>query len=196
MKDLEEIKKDIWSTEDVEERKEKIVQYILESLKEPRDFEEEDSGIAERWETAPDGHTERSESEEGKKILGFLQDNVTDCMKLPELVDVFEKMTEISVGDWEDWEDMTLFEAGTYPFTGRPMFTVSLVRQFPNDEDEFYQLHLNALFLPEEKTGRISFSEWSESVDGDFFAFVRETDIYTMMKDEVPAEVNIYLDET
>lgn len=117
-------------------------------------------------------------------------------MKLPELVDVFEKMTEISVGDWEDWEDMTLFEAGTFPFTGRPMFTVSLVRQFPNDEDEFYQLHLNVLFLPEEKTRGISFSEWSQSVDGDFFTFVRETDIYSLMKDEAPAEVNIYLDET
>lgn len=196
MKDLEEIRKDIWSTEDVEERKKKIVQYILESMKEPRDFEEEDSGIAERWETVPDEQTERSESEEGKKILEFLQEKVTVGMKLPELVDVFEKMTEISVGDWEDWEDMTLFEAGTYSFTGRPMFTVSLVRQFPNDEDEFYQLHLNVLFLPEEKTNGISFSEWSQSVDGDFFAFVRETDIYSLMKDEAPAEVNIYLDET
>lgn len=41
MKDLEEIRKDIWSMEDVEERKKKIVQYILESMKEPRDFEEE-----------------------------------------------------------------------------------------------------------------------------------------------------------
>ncbi len=194
MKDLEEIKRDIWSTEDVEERKEKIVQYLLESLKEPRDTEEEDSGTAENWE--PDGQEERTESEEGKKILEFLQDKVTDGMKLPELVDVFEKMSKISVGDWEDWEDMTLFEAGTYSFTGRPMFTVSLVRQFPNDEDEFYQLHLDALFLPEEKTKGITFSEWSDWVEGDFFAFVRETEIYRMMKDEMPAEVSIDLDET
>lgn len=114
----------------------------------------------------------------------------------PELVDVFEKMSEIPVGDWEDWEDMTLFEAGTFSFTGKPMFMVSLVRQFPNEEDEFFQLHLNVLYRPEEKNAGLSIGEWSQDVEGDFFAYIRETEIYCIMKDELPAEVNIYLDET
>lgn len=196
MKDLEEIKKDIWGTEDLEERKEKIMRYLLESLKEPYDFEEEDAAIMERWQTSLDGQEEPGESEEGKLILEFLQNGVTDGMKLPELVDVFEKMSEIPVGDWEDWEDMTLFEAGTFSFTGKPMFMVSLVRQFPNEEDEFYQLHLNVLYQPEEKNTGLSIGEWSQDAEGDFFAYIRETEIYRIMKDELPAEVNIYLDET
>ena len=33
-------------------------------------------------------------------------------------------------------EDMILFETGTYSFSGEPMFNISLVRQFPNDEEE------------------------------------------------------------
>lgn len=33
-------------------------------------------------------------------------------------------------------EDMILFETGTYSFTGKPMFNFSLVRQFPNDEED------------------------------------------------------------
>lgn len=196
MKDLEEIKKDIWGTEDLEERKEKIMRYLLESLKEPYDFEEEDAAIMERWQTSLDGQEGPRESEEGKLILEFLQNGVTDGMKLPELVDVFEKMSEISVGDWEDWEDMTLFEAGTFSFTGKPMFMVSLVRQFPNEEDEFYQLHLDVLYQPEEKNAGLSIGEWSQDAEGDFFAYIRGTEIYRIMKDELPAEINIYLDET
>ena len=35
--------------------------------------------------------------------------------------------------------DMILFETGTFSFTGENLFYFSLVRQFPNDEDEYYR---------------------------------------------------------
>lgn len=52
-------------------------------------------------------------------------------------------------------EDMILFETGTYSFTGKPMFNFSLVRQFPNDEEEYYQIHVDVLYIPTEENKEI-----------------------------------------
>ena len=45
-------------------------------------------------------------------------------------------------------EDIILFETETYSFTGKPMFYFSLVRQFPDDEEEYYQIHVDVLYSP------------------------------------------------
>ena len=71
-------------------------------------------------------------------LLEHLQNRISDKSSLENIVDVFEEMCNIPIK-----EDMILFETGTYSFTGEPMFNFSLVRQFPNDEEEYYQIHLN-----------------------------------------------------
>ena len=57
---------------------------------------------------------------------------------LDDLIAVFEKMCEIPIE--EETEKMILFETGTYSFIGKSMFHFSLVRQYPNEEEEYYQL--------------------------------------------------------
>ncbi|HKM20911.1 MAG TPA: hypothetical protein VJZ01_02585 [Lachnospiraceae bacterium] len=37
---------------------------------------------------------------------------------------------------------MILFETGTFTFTGEPLFQISLVRQFPNDDEEYIKTEI------------------------------------------------------
>ena len=58
-------------------------------------------------------------------------------------------MTELGIKPTEEeLEKMILFETGTYSFAGKPMFNFSLVRQYLNEEEEYYQLHLDIMFEP------------------------------------------------
>ena len=68
-----------------------------------------------------------------ESLLKYLQNRISDNSSLEDIVSVFEEMCSIPIK-----EDMILFETGTYTFTGEPMFNFSLVRQFPNDEEEYY----------------------------------------------------------
>lgn len=78
-----------------------------------------------------------------ESLLEYLQNRISDKSSLEDIVDVFEKMCNIPFK-----EDMILFETGTYSFTGEPMFYFSLVRQFPNEEEEYYQIHVDVLYMP------------------------------------------------
>ena len=65
-------------------------------------------------------------------LIKFLKDKITDKTPLEEIVDVFEQMCNIPLE-----EDMILFETGTFTsFSPEPVFEISLVRQFPNDDEE------------------------------------------------------------
>ena len=62
---------------------------------------------------------------------------------------------------------MILFETGTYSFTGKPMFNFSLVRQFPNDEEEYYQIHVDVLYIPTEENKDFQRTIWNEDIEED-----------------------------
>ena len=81
-----------------------------------------------------------------ESLLGYLQNSISDNSSLEHIVSVFEEMCNMPLK-----EDMILFETGTYSFTGKPMFNFSLVRQFPNDEEEYYQIHVDVLYIPTEE---------------------------------------------
>ena len=77
-------------------------------------------------------------------LIKFLKDKITDKTPLEEIVDVFEQMCNIPLE-----EDMILFETGTFTsFSPEPVFEISLVRQFPNDDEEFFQIHVDILYKP------------------------------------------------
>ena len=60
------------------------------------------------------------------------------------MVNVFEEMC----GTLFD-EEMILFETGTFTrLSNEPLFQISLVRQVPNDDEEFYQVHLDIFYKP------------------------------------------------
>ena len=128
-------------------------------------------------------------------ILKALRTEVGDRQKLSELVDAFEKMCQIPI---DSEEEMILFETGIFAFTGTPLFHVSLVRQFPNGEGEYYQLHLDMMYQPNEKNRAFCSTVWSEDMDAgeNFFDFVRKTDDYLSIKDDEILKVDVYMDET
>ena len=126
------------------------------------------------------------------KCEKYLKKRIHDNMSLTELVDVFEK----ACNKFKKEQDMLLFEADTYSFTGKPMFYFSLVRQFPNKEEEYCQIHLDILYSPDQADGGYSESIWDEDIDGDFFDHIRNSEIYTRLKGEKIAEIDLYMDET
>lgn len=135
----------------------------------------------------------------GKKksmdILKELRTEAADKHKLSELVDVFEKMCQISI---DPEEEMILFETGIFAFTGTPLFYFSLVRQFPNEEGEYDQLHLDVMYQPDKKNRAFCSTVWSEDMAAgeNFFDFVRNTDDYISVKDDEILKVEVYMDET
>ena len=124
-------------------------------------------------------------------MLKYLQNNISSKMTLEDIVYVFEKMCSMPIKD-----DMILFETGTYSFTGKPMFYFSLVRQFPNDEEEYYQLHVDILYNPSDENKSFEQTTWNEDIDENIFEYVRNTQAFAFCKNNEYNKVDIYLDET
>ena len=97
-----------------------------------------------------------------ESLLGYLQNSISDNSSLEHIVSMFEEMCNMPLK-----EDMILFETGTYSFTGKPMFNFSLVRQFPNDEEEYYQIHVDVLYIPTEENKDFQRTIWNEDIEED-----------------------------
>ena len=100
-----------------------------------------------------------------ESLLGYLQNSISDNSSLEHIVSMFEEMCNMPLK-----EDMILFETGTYSFTGKPMFNFSLVRQFPNDEEEYYQIHVDVLYIKTEENKDIQRTIWNEDNEEDIFS--------------------------
>lgn len=125
-------------------------------------------------------------------LMKFLKDKITDKMPLEEIVDVFEQMCSIPLE-----KDMILFETGPYaPFSAEPMFGISLVRQFPNDDEEFYQVHVDILYKPTSENKIFSEATWNEDLSENIFDYIRKSEVFAYAKNEEYIKVEIYLDET
>ena len=120
-----------------------------------------------------------------------LETKITEGMSLKEIVGVFEQMSQEPIE-----EEMFLFETGTFDFTGEEMFYFSMVRQFPNEEDEYYQIHVNVLYEPSEKPSQFLTMDWDEDLDENFFDYIRTSEAFEAVKDDKYVDVEIYMDET
>ena len=77
-----------------------------------------------------------------QKALKFLKENIVNGMTLDDMINTFEKMYEMPIENVPADDDLVLFETGTYKWADeKPLFMISLVRQVPNDEDEYIQIH-------------------------------------------------------
>ena len=126
-----------------------------------------------------------------EKLLKFLQERITKDTSLESIVATFEQMCSISVK-----EDMILFETGTFDFSGEERFYFSMVRQFPNDEEEFYQLHVDVLYEPTEKNKDYQQTTWNEEIDENIFGYIKNSLEYKHCKGDRICNLEIYLDET
>lgn len=128
---------------------------------------------------------------EKESLLKYLQNRISDKSSLEDIVDVFEEMCNIPVK-----EDMILFETGTYSFTGEPMFYFSLVRQFPNHEEEYYQIHVDVLYVSTAENKNFEQNIWNEDIEENIFSYIKKTSEFSFCKNKEFSKVELYLDET
>lgn len=129
-------------------------------------------------------------------ILNFLKNEITGKDCLEDLIGAFEKMCQLPIGGISDDQDMILFETGIYSFTGEPLFYFSLTRQFPNEGEEYYQLHLDVMYTPTETLLPFRRTDWSMELAEDIFDHIRSSDEYLALKNVEIQKINVYMDET
>jgi len=126
------------------------------------------------------------------KMVKFLKEKITDNSSLLEIIYVFEQMCKIPLE-----EDMILFETGTFTsFSDVPMFQISLVRQFPNEDEEFYQIHVDVLYKSDDENKMLSESVWDEDLDEDIFAYIRKSKAFAYAKNKNYSKLKIWCEET
>lgn len=126
------------------------------------------------------------------KLIGFLKNKITERSSLEEIVNVFERMCRIPLE-----EDMILFETGTFTsFADEPMFQISLVRQFPNEDEEFYQVHVDIFYETDDENKKMSESIWDEDLSENIFDYIRNSKAFAYAKSKEYHKVKIWCDET
>ena len=126
------------------------------------------------------------------KLIGFLKNKITERSSLEEIVNVFERMCSIPLE-----EDMILFETGTFTTSGdEPMFQISLVRQFPNEDEEFYQVHVDIFYETDDENKKMSESIWDEDLSENIFDYIRNSKAFAYAKSKEYHKVKIWCDET
>lgn len=128
-------------------------------------------------------------------LVEYLKSEITEKSILPDIVDAFERMCQMPS---EQKEEMILFEVGTFDFMsdGEPMLYFCMVRQYSDEEDEFYQVRVDVSYKPKEETGLLTESVWSEMPDANIFDYIRKSPAYECLKEEEIVSVDIRLDRT
>ena len=127
-----------------------------------------------------------------KQSLEFLRERITDKMPLEEMVAIFEDLCREPIED-----EMVLFETGTFTtISDKPLFQLSLVRQAPNEDEEFYQVHLDIFYKASQDNQIFNESTWYEDLEENIFDYIRKSEVFAYAKEQEYQAVKIYLEET
>ena len=127
-----------------------------------------------------------------KQSLEFLRERITNKMPLGEMVAIFEDLCREPIDD-----EMILFEVGTFTsISDKPLFQLSLVRQVPNEDEEFYQVHLDIFYEACRENQIFSESTWDEDLEENIFDYIRNSEVFAYAKNQEYLAVKIYLEET
>ena len=127
-----------------------------------------------------------------KQSLEFLRESITDKMPLEEMVAIFEELCREPIEN-----EMVLFETGTFTaISDKPMFQLSLVRQVPNEDEEFNQIHLDIFYEASRENQIFSESTWDEDLEENIFDYIRASEVFAYAKEQEYQAVKIYLEET
>ena len=124
-------------------------------------------------------------------LLEFLKDNISTNNTVDEIINVFEEMCKTPIE-----EDLLLNEYGVYDFTGDDLFYYDLVRQYPDGEDEYYQLRVSIIFSPDDENRYLEDTLWSDDTDEKFFDYIRKSDGYDYAKNHKLKSIDIRIDQT
>ena len=111
------------------------------------------------------------------ELLEYLKSNISINKSLDEIINVFEEMCKTPIE-----EDLLLSEYGVYDFTGEDLFYYDLVRQYPDGEDEYFQLRVSIMFSPDEENRFLQDTLWSDDSDENFFDYIKKSDGYAYAK--------------
>ena len=127
-----------------------------------------------------------------KQSLEFLREIITDKMSLEDMVAIFEDLCREPIDD-----EMILFEVGTFTnVSDKPLFQLSLVRQVPDEDEEYYQLHLDIFYEASRENQIFSESTWDEDLEENIFDYIRASEVFAYAKEQEYQAVKIYLEET
>ena len=71
----------------------------------------------------------------------------------------------------------------------------SLVRQFPNEDEEFYQIHVDILYEPDNENKMMIESIWDEDLSENIFTYIRNSKVFAYAKNKKYSKVKILCDE-
>ena len=118
-------------------------------------------------------------------IPEYRQGDIEECETAVELVTEFMEMEEQEL----DIDQLLFPETET-------MFCFSLVRRFPDVEDEFFRIHMDVKFSISEDNRNLTTTLLSDQIAGDFFDAVLASDIFKQLSNEEMQDVCIYIDVT
>lgn len=124
-------------------------------------------------------------------LLEYLKSNISISNSLDEIINIFEEMCKTPIE-----EDLLLNEYGVYDFTGENLFYYDLVRQYPDGEDEYYQLRVSIMFCPDVENCALEDTLWSDDSDEDFFNYIRNSEGYAYAKKQTIKSIDIRIDQT
>ncbi len=125
------------------------------------------------------------------EMLEFLKNNISTEQTLDEIINVFEEMCKTPIE-----QDLLLSEYGVYDFTGEDLFYYDLVRQYPDGEDEYFQLRVSIMFSPDEENRFLQDTLWSDDSDENFFDYIKKSDGYAYAKVHEFKSIDIRIDQT
>lgn len=127
-----------------------------------------------------------------ENLIDFLKVNIRNKASLENIVNIFEQMCEILAK-----EDMILFETGTFTTSlNTQMFQISFVRQFSNEDEEFYQVRVDILYEPDNENKIFNETVWDEDLTQNIFDYIRNSKVFTYAKNKEYCKVKIWCDET
>ena len=125
------------------------------------------------------------------ELLEYLKCNISTNNSLDEIINTFEEMCKTPIE-----EDLLLNEYGVYGFTGEDLFYYDLVRQYPDGEDEYFQLRVSIMFSPDEENRFLQDTLWSDDSDENFFDYIKKSDGYAYAKAHEFKSIDIRIDQT
>ena len=125
------------------------------------------------------------------RLLEFLKNNISVNNTIDEIINIFEEMCKTPIE-----QDLLLNEYGVYDFTGEDLFYYDLVRQYPDGEDEYYQLRVSVVFSPDEENRGLEDTLWSDDTSENFFHYIRKSSGYEYAKNHIIKSIDIRIDQT
>lgn len=119
------------------------------------------------------------------EVPEYRRGDIEECENATELVTAFMELEEQEM----DMDQLLFPETET-------MFYFSLVRQFPDVEDEFFRIHMDVKFCPTKENRELAASLRSGQLDGDFFEAVLNSDAFRQLANEEMQDVCVYIDVT